>query len=128
MITIKVLCALLFLIGVLYALTSWCPPFYRLLLRYYRARSHRLTGEETYDNTFVFVLLRTLDLAVASSIWRKYAVTISSFTGLEDRKDQPEPWGVLLGAFLVLCQNNHCEQAIASDRERVAQAQTILGT
>lgn len=96
------------------------------LLAWYRSRSHRIIGDEPYGNTYVFIVLLTLDLAVAALVRREYGITISSYTGLELRKEQPKAWAIWLGAFLVLCQTNHCEEAIAADRERAQYAQKVL--
>lgn len=96
------------------------------LLAYYRSRSHVITADERYNNSYGFVLLRTGDLAAAAVVWREYGVTISAFTGLELRAAAPATWAIYLGAFLVFCQNNHCEQAIAADRERAVTAQGML--
>lgn len=96
------------------------------LFAYYQRRSHKVSGNEPFGNSYVFVVLRTLDLAVASIVWRKYGVTISSWTGLELRTNYPEAWAIWLGAFLVTLQENHCEEAIAADRERAVYAQGVL--
>lgn len=97
------------------------------LLSYYRKNSRRISGSETFQNSYVFVILRALDLNVASLLWRNYGVTISAMTGLAMRAEAPPAWAVLLGAFLTRCSRNHCEQAIAADRERAKAALSILG-
>lgn len=96
------------------------------LLAYYRRRSHRITGDEPYGNSYVFVILRSVDLFIADIVWRKYGVTISSWTGLALRAEAPKGWAIWLGAFLVTCQLNHCEEAIAADRARAEYAQGVL--
>lgn len=98
------------------------------LLKWIKARSHVIAGDEPYGNSYVFVVLRALDLNVASLVWRNYGVTISAMTGLALRQPTPSAWSILLGAFLTLCQRNHCEEAIAADRYRAQQALNIVGS
>lgn len=106
------------------------PPgldgFSWLFLAYYRRRSHQLATDEKFNNSWMFVFLRAIDLFIAALIWRTYGVTISAFTGLECRRWRPALWAVYLGAFLVFLQNNHCEQAIRCDLERAVNAQRVL--
>ena len=74
----------------------------------------------TYDNRYVTVVARTIDLLVAGWIWRDYGITISSWCALELRKDKPRRWARILGGFLNWLQPGHCEGAILADRERAA--------
>jgi hypothetical protein len=97
-----------------------------LLFTYYLGTAHPIKGGEPYGNSYAFVVLRALDLNVASLLWRNYGVTISAMTGLALRAVDPPAWAVLLGAFLTFCQTNHCEEAIAADRERARQALKIV--
>lgn len=79
-----------------------------------------------YNRSYVFIVLRAVDLFVACLIWRDYDVTISSFTGLEMRKPKPRWWAKALNWFLNKCEKNHCELAIAADIERANTSLAIL--
>jgi hypothetical protein len=80
----------------------------------------------TYNNSYLFVLMRSLDMLTCSWLWRDYDITVSSMTGLALRKPSPPRWARLLGAFLNWLQTNHCEMAIACDILRCSQADAIL--
>ena len=101
-------------------------PLTRWLLKYYRSRSHVLEEGEKFNNSWMFVLLRAIDLFIAALVWRTYGVTISSFTGIECRRYRPRDWAIYLGAVLVFLELNHCEKAIVCDRERAVNAQKVL--
>lgn len=79
-----------------------------------------------YSNAYFLVILRGVDILLCSWIWRDYDITISSMTGLALRKPNPPRWARLLGGFLNWLQTDHCEQAIAADTLRCAQALEIL--
>lgn len=79
----------------------------------------------TYSNSYVMVLARTVDILLCGWIWRDYDVTISSMTGLALRTTKPL-WSRLLGGFLNWLQTNHCELAIQADTERASQALLLL--
>lgn len=80
-----------------------------------------------YSQGYAVVILRSIDLFVAGIIWRDYDITISAHCGLELRKPSPRLWARLLGAVLNKIQTNHCELAIAADKERAQGALSILG-
>ncbi len=81
-----------------------------------------------YDNSYVFVLARTIDILFCGWIWRQYDLTISAECGLELRKATPRIWAIVLGRwFLNKLQANHCELAIQADRYRAHAALQILG-
>jgi hypothetical protein len=79
-----------------------------------------------FNNSYGFVFLRAVDLFWASLVWRDYAVTISSMTGLELRKPAPKRWARILGWCLNHLQAGHCEAAIAADLTRAYLAIKIL--
>lgn len=78
-----------------------------------------------YNNVYLMVILRTIDILICGWIWRNYDITISSMCGLELRNDVPKKWAVVLGWILNHIEDNHCEKAIAADIDRCMQA---LGT
>lgn len=80
-----------------------------------------------YSRGYVVLFLRMIDIAVQTLVWRDYDITISAQCGLEMRKAQPARWARALNWFLNLCESNHCELAIAADRERARAALDILG-
>jgi hypothetical protein len=80
----------------------------------------------TYDNSYLFVLMRSLDILTGSWIWRDYDITVSSMTGLALRNPSPPRWARILGGFLNWLQTNHCELAIQADLLRCQQAEAIL--
>lgn len=84
------------------------------------------TPMSKYDNAYVVVIARTIDILLCGWIWRDYDITISSMTGLELRKPSPARWARILGGFLNWIQTNHCELAIAADLNRCSQAIAIL--
>lgn len=96
------------------------------LLAWIRSRQSRVS-ETPYNRTYLVLLARTVDILLAGWIWRDYDVTISAMTGLALRAATPPAWSILLGAFLEICQRNHCEQAVAADRERAQTALKLLG-
>lgn len=81
---------------------------------------------ELYNKAYGVLLLRALDLLLATFVWRDYGVTISAQTGLIMRKLHPPLWARVLNRFLNMCEPNHCELAIACDRERAKLAIAIL--
>ena len=80
----------------------------------------------TFNNSYGFVFLRALDTFGASLIWRDYALTISSMTGLELRKSAPARWARVLGWCLNHVAAGHCESAISADTLRAHQALLLL--
>ena len=78
-------------------------------------------------NGYGFKVLLYIDMFIAALIWRDSGVTISSFTGLALRRQSPPLWARVLGGILNTLETNHCESAIAHDRERAKAALTILG-
>ena len=81
----------------------------------------------TYSNSYVMVLARTVDILLCGWIWRNYDITISSMTGLELRKTTPRQWAKILGGLLNWIQAGHCELAIIADATRLQQAAITLG-
>ena len=79
-----------------------------------------------YNNSYGFVILRAIDLFWGTLIWRDYAITISSMTGLELRKAAPARWARILGWVLNHIEPHHCEMAIAADLLRAQTAQAVL--
>lgn len=77
-------------------------------------------------NVWAFVILLALDLFWAMVIWRRYDITISSWTGLELRKPVPRQWAKILGWILDHIQKDHCELSIKGDAARAQQALEIL--
>lgn len=80
-----------------------------------------------FNRGYAVLLLRVLDVAVQTVIWRDYDITISAQCGLEIRKAKPAAWARVLNWFLNKCEANHCELAITCDRERAYAAIGILG-
>lgn len=81
---------------------------------------------KAYSNGFALVIARTVDILIAGWIWRDYGVTISSMTGLELRKPQPERWARWLGGALNWLSPGHCESAITADIVRAREALALL--
>jgi hypothetical protein len=75
---------------------------------------------------WIFKILLYLDVFWCGVVWGDSDVTISSMTGLELRKPQPQWWAVALGWFLNTLQPGHCESAIAHDTARAQQAIKLL--
>lgn len=83
---------------------------------------------QTYSNSYVMVLARTVDILFCGWIWRDYDVTISSMCGLELRKPSPRLWARVLGGALNKLQRGHCEAAISADTHRAMDALLMLHT
>jgi hypothetical protein len=79
-----------------------------------------------YNNSYTFVIMRSVDMLTASWVWRDYDLTVSSITGLALRRPYPPLWALALGGFLNWLQANHCELAIEADLLRCQQAEAIL--
>lgn len=78
-----------------------------------------------YSQTYVAVLGRALDLFISTALKRDYGITVSSWCGMTLRKgDSSSPYWKL-GKFLNFLQKDHCELAMACDRER---AQYVIDT
>ena len=78
-----------------------------------------------YSQRYVAVLARALDLFIATAIKRDYGVTVSSWCGLTLREGNSSSPYWNLGKFLNKLQKDHCELAMACDRER---AEYVLET
>lgn len=76
---------------------------------------------------WLFKVLLYVDIFWCGVIWGDADVTISSMTGLELRKPNPEWWARWLGWALDHLQSGHCESAIAHDIARARNALRILG-
>ena len=78
-------------------------------------------------NGYVFKVLLYFDTFIAALIWRDSGVTISSYTGLALRRPTPPIWAIVLGRWVLnRLEANHCELAIAHDRQRAQEALEIL--
>jgi hypothetical protein len=84
------------------------------------------TPSYTFSNSWALVVLRALDVFFACCIWRDYNITISSWCGLELRKENPKRWAKILGKILDKIQEGHCEIAIKTDIERIQVSLDIL--
>ncbi len=78
------------------------------------------------QNTYAWVLARTIDILLCGWVWRDYDITISSMCGLELRRPLPAWWARVLGGALNFCFKGHCEKAIAADTQRATEALAIL--
>lgn len=78
------------------------------------------------NNTYAYLLARSLDILLAGWIWRTSGITISSQIGLELRKPFPARWAVSLGSLLNRIQPNHCELAIQEDLARAVETVSLL--
>jgi hypothetical protein len=79
-----------------------------------------------FNNSYGVLLARTIDVLTCSWIWRDYDITISSMTGLALRAQQPPRWARVLGWCLDHIEANHCELAIAADKQRATNALLVL--
>lgn len=80
-----------------------------------------------YRRGFAIVIARSLDILLATWIWRDYDLTISSLCGLELRKQNPKWWAVWVGRnFLDKISPGHCEAALKADRDRAQLAIDII--
>lgn len=80
----------------------------------------------TFNNSYGFVLMRSLDILACSWLWRDYDITVSSMTGLELKKAKPARWARVLGWALNHLQTDHCNLAIQADLKRAMAAVEIL--
>jgi len=78
-----------------------------------------------YSQRYVVVVARAADLFISTVIKRDYGITVSSWCGMELRKKGSPTIYSNLGKFLNKLQKDHCELAMAADRER---AEYVLET
>jgi hypothetical protein len=79
------------------------------------------------SNTYMFKVLISIDIMVASLIWRNSDITISSYCGLALRRQTPPIWAIALGRWVLNnLQKNHCELAITHDIGRATAALVML--
>ncbi len=83
--------------------------------------------DAAYSRGYVVLFFRMIDIALQTLIWRDYDITISAQCGLAMRRLRPPLWARVLNAVLNALEPNHCELAIAADRERARSALELLG-
>lgn len=81
----------------------------------------------SWSNTWTHTVAVAVDIFTASVFWNHEDVTVSSLCGLELRHGATgDRLLCTLGRFLNRIQANHCELAIAADRQRAEAALKLL--